>query len=579
MTALETKLKAAFRNFLIYVWGRLTLPKPPQIQLEMAEYLQWVYEKSDSRRAIIEAFRGVGKSWITSAFVCWLLLKDPQLKILVVSASKERSDSFSIFTKRLIHELPVLKHLIPRDEQRTSNVAFDVAPAKAAHAPSVKSVGITGQMTGSRANVIIADDVETPKNSQTQVQRDKISELVKEFEAILSPGGTILFLGTPQTEMSLYNTLRHERGYLCRIWPSRYPSHNKLIYYGGALAPSILKVCTEQPERIGTPTEPTRFPDEELEGREKSYGKSGFALQFMLDTTLSDTERYPLKLTDLIVLDVDQTQAPVNVVWSSGAQYALNDVPCVGFTGDRLHGPMMVSDKWADFQGSVMAIDPSGRGQDETGFAIVKMLYGFLYLVETGGLKGGYTPENLQILSMMAKKHNVNMIIVESNFGDGMFTALLKPVLYKVHGCQVEEVRHNIQKERRIIDTLEPVMNQHRLVVDKRLFNMDFNSSDVPAYQLFYQLTRITRDRGSLGHDDRLDALAIAVAYWVEQMARDTDHSEKDHEKDLLEKELEKFMSSFGVGKPGFLGLSRPTSAFGRQSMSGLSKKTFVVKT
>jgi len=434
-------------------------------------------------------------------------------------------------------------------------------------------------MTGSRANVIIADDVETPKNSQTQVQRDKISELVKEFEAILSPGGTILFLGTPQTEMSLYNTLRHERGYMCRIWPARFPSHNKLVYYGGALAPSIVKVCTEEPERIGTPTEPTRFPDEELEGREKSYGKSGFALQFMLDTTLSDTERYPLKLSDLVVLDVDQTQAPVKVVWSSGAQYALNDIPCVGFTGDRLHAPMMVSDKWADFQGSVMAIDPSGRGQDETGFAIVKMLYGFLYLVESGGLKGGYTPENLQILSMMAKKHNVNAIIIESNFGDGMFAALLKPVLFKVHGCQVDEVRHNIQKERRIIDTLEPVMNQHRLVVDKRLFNMDFNSSDVPAYQLFYQLTRITRDKGSLGHDDRLDALAIAVAYWVEQMSRSTEHSEKDHERDLLEKELEKFMSNFGVGKPGFLGLSRPTKTFDRQSMSGLSKKTFVVKT
>jgi hypothetical protein len=143
----------------------------------------------------------------------------------------------------------------------------------------------------------------------------------------------------------------------------------------------------------------------------------------------------------------------------------------------------------------------------------------------------------------------------------------------------VDEVRHNIQKERRIIDTLEPVMNQHRLVVDKRLFNMDFNSSDVPAYQLFYQLTRITRDRGSLAHDDRLDALAIAVAYWVEQMSRSTEHSEKDHERDLLEKELEKFMSNFGVGKPGFLGLSRPTKTFDRQSMSGLSKKTFVVKT
>ena len=129
---------------------------------------------------IIEAFRGVGKSWITSAYVVWLLYMNPQLNILVVSASKSRADDFSTFTLRLIKEMPILEHLIPSDDQRQSKISFDVKPAAASHAPSVKSVGITGQLAGSRADVIVADDCEVPNNSMTQGMRDRLSEAVKE---------------------------------------------------------------------------------------------------------------------------------------------------------------------------------------------------------------------------------------------------------------------------------------------------------------------------------------------------------------------------------------------------------------
>jgi hypothetical protein len=84
---------------------------------------------------MIQAFRGVGKSYVTSAYVCWLLYCDPKLNILVVSASKDRSDNFSIFTKRLIQEMPLLEHLKPKAGQRDSNVAFDVGPAGISHSP------------------------------------------------------------------------------------------------------------------------------------------------------------------------------------------------------------------------------------------------------------------------------------------------------------------------------------------------------------------------------------------------------------------------------------------------------------
>jgi len=221
-------LKADFRNFLYVTWKHLGLPDPTPVQYDIAHFLQ-----HGPKREIIQAFRGVGKSWVTSAFVCWLLYCNPELKILVVSASKSRADDFSTFTKRLIHEMPLLQHLRAREGQRDSNLAFDVGPARAAHAPSVKSVGITGQIAGSRADVIIPDDIEVPNNSLTQAMRDKLSNSVKEFDAVLTPkeASRIIYLGTPQTEMSVYTTLE-ERGYTLRIWPARYPSEAQRDKYG-----------------------------------------------------------------------------------------------------------------------------------------------------------------------------------------------------------------------------------------------------------------------------------------------------------------------------------------------------------
>ena len=224
-----------FRVFLRLTWKHLNLPQPTPVQLDIAQYLQ-----HGPRRAIVEAFRGVGKSWITSTFVVWCLLRDPQLNILVVSASKDRADQFTTFTMRLISEMDSLQHLYPEPDQRNSKIAFDVAPAEADHAPSVKSVGVLGQMAGSRADIIIADDVEVPGNSDTQGMREKLAERVKEFDAILKPGGRVLYLGTPQTEESLYNRLP-ERGYEVRIWPSQVPSPASRPNYEDRLSPIVDK--------------------------------------------------------------------------------------------------------------------------------------------------------------------------------------------------------------------------------------------------------------------------------------------------------------------------------------------------
>ena len=76
-------LRDDFRKFLWLLWGYLNLPDPTQTQYEIAEFLQ-----NGPNKICIEAFRGVGKSFITSAFALWVLYRDPQMKIMVVSASK-----------------------------------------------------------------------------------------------------------------------------------------------------------------------------------------------------------------------------------------------------------------------------------------------------------------------------------------------------------------------------------------------------------------------------------------------------------------------------------------------------------
>lgn len=543
MSEIPAQLKD-FRNFLWMAWNHLSLPAPTPIQYEIAEWMQ-----SGPRRGVLQGFRGVGKSWICSAFVVHQLLLDPQKNILVVSASKNRADDFSTFTLRLIHEMEILGHLKPTDKQRFSKISFDVGPAQASHAPSVKSLGITSQLTGSRADIIVADDVEVPNNSATQSMRDKLSEQVKEFEAILKPDddSRILFLGTPQCEDSIYNKML-ERDYEMRIWPAlKVAAAKSEKVYKGNISPS----CVDD-DAIGEPTEPTRFCAIDLAEREASYGKSGFAMQFMLDPKLSDLDRYPLKINDLIVMDTDLDTAPEKLIWAQVPENAWDStVPNVGFTGDRFFRPMKTVGDHVPYTGSVLAIDPSGRGKDETSWAVVKMLNGYLYVTDAGGMQGGYDEKVLKVLTMKAKINKVNAILVESNFGDGMFVEIIKPYLNKIYPVTVEEVRHNIQKEKRIVDTLEPVMNQHKLVFDPKVIKHDYDSAQkYPSetqlkYQLIFQMSRLTREKGALTHDDRLDALSMGVAYWTQQMAQDADTKINERKNDLLHQQLTDFKDAY----------------------------------
>jgi hypothetical protein len=539
------RLKGSFPLFVWYVWTKvLALAAPTAIQLAIASWLA-----GGPRRRVVHAYRGVGKTFLTAAYIVWRLWRNPDLKILVISASETYASEISRFILQIILADDLWAELRPRVDGRNSVLAFDVGNARLDKSPSVKAAGVFGQVTGSRADIILFDDVEVPKTSETQAMREKLAQRVTEAAALLkNEHGEIIYLGTPQDIQSLY-LLLPERGYAVRYWPARVPNPATRVRLGDMLAPDIAAMAYEADPLTdlgGQPTDPVRFSSANLLERELEMGRSNFLLQYQLDTSLSDADKYPLRLRDLIVMDVDQEQAPLRVMWSSEKQYTHEDLPNPGLNGDRFIGPMMKSETYAPYTGRIMVVDPSGRGKDETGYAVGLALQGAIHVPAWGGLPSGYDEPALVKLAEIAKANKVNKVIVESNFGDGMFTALLKPILNRIYPVPVEEVRSVGQKELRIIDTLEPVLNTHRLIIDKKVIERDLRIAE-PAYRGTYQLAHLTRLRGALQHDDRIEALAMLAAAFQKALARDQERVEADHKDKLLEKELREFELRHGL--------------------------------
>ena len=333
-----------------------------------------------------------------------------------------------------------------------------------------------------------------------------------------------MYLGTPQTTFTIYRKLA-ERSYRPFVWPARYPSKSKLSQYEGLLAPQIQEDL-EAGVEPWTCTDPDRFNNDDLIEREASMGRSNYMLQFQLDTSLSDAEKFPLKMADLIVTSVNPTTAPDNIVWCSDPSNVIKDLPTVGLPGDYFYSPMQIAGNWSEYSETICSIDPSGRGTDETAAAFLSQRNGFIYLHEMRAFRDGYSDNTLLNILDGCRKYNVTKLVIETNFGDGIVSELIrKHLITRKQAVDIEEVRANVRKEDRIIDSLEPILNQHRLVVDRSVVEWDYKSNGDAApeerliYMLFYQMSRMCREKGAVKHDDRLDCLAQGVKYFTDALA------------------------------------------------------------
>lgn len=148
------KARKNFWAFVYIVWKSISLPTPTPIQIDIAQFLQ----NPPSDRVIIQGFRGVAKSFLTCAYAVWRLWKERDLRVLIISASSDRADANARFIKSIINTLTFLADMKATKDQLDTQNIFSVGGSKADISPSVKSVGITGQITGTRADLLISDD-------------------------------------------------------------------------------------------------------------------------------------------------------------------------------------------------------------------------------------------------------------------------------------------------------------------------------------------------------------------------------------------------------------------------------------
>lgn len=550
LEAYVEKLAGNFEFFARELWEVIEMPALADHQAQISDWLQ-----HGPRRRGIRAFRGASKTWVTLAYCAWRLFLDHNCRILLVSKSEKHSKDSLFMLRRWIGQVPFLQHLVPdrRAGQRDSATKFDVGPADNDRTPSFTAASITGQITGTRANVIISDDAETSENTLTLEMRDRLREQVKEFENILIPGGDIIVLGTPHHQESLYTKLA-ESGYVFKAWPAKYPTSEERI---DDLYDTLRERLEDGSCQPGESTWPSRFTEEELREREASEGRSTFGMQYQMLTHLGDGLEYPLRLKDLIVMPVQRDEAPMTVAWGTtndrGGSTRCEDIQSLGFGTDGFYAPIMYSSDWKKHTGCKMWIDPSGKGADKTAFAIVSHLNGYLWVKAVGGLEGGYSTATLQALAFHAREHRVREIYIEDQFGAGMMVELFRPVLARHFlpegseqapdgwGASIESMRVTGQKELRIITALEPIMNQHRLIVDHETAQNE---------ELQRQMTRITRQRNCLRHDDELEALAMAVKMWEDVMAVDPQLSEARHAKDAIREAAEEQYRAMGLMLP-----------------------------
>lgn len=540
----DDDLYNSFHCFVHYAFAYLNLPAPSRAQIELAEF---VSDKSNDHR-MLQCLRGLSKSLNAELYTVWRLLNDPNEHILVMSATGTRAVNFTQFVQKLLTLLPVCNGMQPRhNKERTSGQSFDIAGASPSDSPSVYAVGIGNQIAGMRATLVIYDDIETAQNASSAVQRDKIDHFASEAANLLMAGhDESITLCTPHSMDSIYVDWINVKGFKPLIIPAEYPEDVTL--YGGHLAPYIVARLEENPNLVGTHVD-ERFTPDVLANKRMKIGKSQYKLQYMLDVSASDELKHPLKLADLIVMDVDMDDAPIKVSPSTMRENLVM-VKHNGFTTDRLYSPAFVSDQRANYSYRVMSIDPSGRGADETGIAIGFSLSGKIFLKKCTGIQGGYEYETLTQLAQMCADHRIDYLVIENNFGDGAYQKMIEPHIFRLSpNTEIREVRAVGQKEKRIIHALEPILNQRKLVVDKRVLDDDLLAKIDNS--LTYQLTRITEEPKSLRHDDRLDALEILVTFLSEIENFDEDAVFSRLEEDKLREDMEDYFKMFGMSVGG----------------------------
>ena len=441
----------------IWIWNHSQNMSFPHHHKAMAAWLEKVFS-SDDKKALLLAFRNSGKSTLIGLFCAYILTIKSGIRILIVAADFELAKKMVRNIKRIIERHPLTEHLRPKVKDQWASDRFTVARESELRDPSVLAKGLGANITGSRADIIICDDVEVPKTCSTEAKRRDLRAKLSELDFVLTPGGMILYIGTPHTFYTIYQTT---------------PTAENPAFLEGY---KTLRIPIE--DKNGNSAWKERFPKDKIESLKLRSGPNKFMSQMMLR---------PINFTKGR-LDVDRLQ-----IYDDELFYKESNRTSSLFIGTKKM--LSVSAWWDPAWGKKQGLDSSVIACVFTGADGLYHLHKVKYL-DTSDDDNQATRQALEVIAFI-KENYLPAIHVESN-GIGKFlpSILRQELINQGVRCGVIESISHKNKAERIIEAFDAPLANRALLVHKSVYDTPFIAE-----------MRDWTPLGS-GHDDGLDAVA-----------------------------------------------------------------------
>lgn len=414
----------------VWIWNRLQGQSTPPVHRRI---LRWIERETPSRRLLLMAFRGCGKSTLIGLFCAWSLYRRPELRILVLAAEQSLAGKMVGHVRRIIERHPLCESLLPEGDEAWAADRFTVARPGALRDPSMLAQGLQGNITGARAELVICDDVEVAGNCDTPGKRLDLRERLAETEFVLTPGGTILYVGTPHTEESLYRS-------------------------GDAFLAGYRRLEVPIENGKGVSTWPERFPRETITALRNRVGPLHFARQMLLQPIAADAARLDPALLLRYAEETEYREANGRAqLWLLGRRMQ---------SGGGFWDPSFGRPEAGD--GSVLAATyTDGEG--------AHYLHRLAWITQRADAPDDPATQQCRQVAELARELHLPVLRVETNGLGRFLPALLKREMAKAGAaCAVVEHASHRAKAERILSAFDPLLAARRLHVHESVFRTGF---------------------------------------------------------------------------------------------------------
>lgn len=455
--------RISFLAFFL-MWADLKGWVVPRLHVTICLWLERLW--LNGRAGVLEVMRGAGKSTIVAVFQAWVLYIDASARILDQACDNPTARKLSRDTRGVLRRHPLCKGMLPRDDAAVESINVVGNPDE--RNPNIAAHGVLSNTTSSRADMVVFDDVEVPKNCRSDDARSMLRERMGEATHILVPGGKKLFIGTPHTHDSIYDEqtaagvltlkiplfehhVRYEEGATAKqrrfpfnfagplyVWLGRTKDSRLLVEGVDYRVERSAVVFDKAPDRLVDIYAGNAWPDR--------FDRDDLALRRRDCKTLNTWDsQYQLHAKPLHEVRLDPARIiayavePTILEANGEVRMLLGETRIVGVVA-----------RWDCALGKV-------KGDDSALSVVFTNERGELFWHIAKGLTGDVDQQCQQVREIMVR-YQIGRVTVETNGVGGFVPPILRKHLAGLN-CHVDEQASTANKDARILEGLEPPLS------------------------------------------------------------------------------------------------------------------------